>query len=100
MFATANRPVPPVLMTTLSEVSLTVSVQGGLKTQLIAGALTLTTFNGAAATNDGSEKEQQNQRQSLHNISISCGSALSALSPRKSSITFRQVSETRLKQNP
>jgi hypothetical protein len=40
----------------LSDVSLTVTVQGGLKTQLIAGALTLTTLKGAAATTMGAKQ--------------------------------------------
>src|ERR1700720_1870201 len=37
----------------LSDVSLTVTVQVGLNTQLMAGALTFTTFNGTAATTTG-----------------------------------------------
>jgi len=45
----------------LSVVSLTVTVQVELKKQLIAGALTLTTFGGAAAIARGSETKQQRE---------------------------------------
>lgn len=51
--------MPPVLSVTLSDVSLTVTVQGGLKTQLIAGALTLTTFSGAAVTTMGAKQSSK-----------------------------------------
>jgi hypothetical protein len=47
-----KRPVPPALIGTSADVSLTPMVQGDavVKTQLIAGAPTFTTFKGAAPT--------------------------------------------------
>src|SRR5438552_12539986 len=54
-----RKPVPPALSVTLSDVSLTVTVQVGLKTQLIAGALTLTTLSGAAATTMGAKQSSK-----------------------------------------
>src|SRR5882762_5304770 len=54
-----RKPVPPALSVKLSDVSLTVTVQVGLKTQLIAGALTLTTFSGAAATTMGAKQSSK-----------------------------------------
>jgi hypothetical protein len=48
-----RKPVPPVLSVILSDVSLTETLQEGLKIQFIAGALTLTIFSAAAFAASG-----------------------------------------------
>src|SRR5690349_11533293 len=55
-----KRPVPPALIGTSADVSLTPMVQGDavVKTQLIAGAPTFTTFKGAASAAGATAKSK------------------------------------------